>query len=56
MDRLNKLENDNALLKTQIRELKNPSESDKIGRTEIIEIIKSIVTISFVNKLYGNKK
>ena len=62
--RLDKLENENALLKSQIRELKkqpnikpqvinNIIKNDSISKKEIIEMICGKITLDYINRLYG---
>tara|TARA_R110000851_G_scaffold41824_1_gene104570 strand:- start:463 stop:699 length:237 start_codon:yes stop_codon:yes gene_type:complete len=66
MERLGALERDNALLKSQVRalsvkskdEVKAPlqvaiKQPEKITDNDIIKLIKSTITLTFVNKLYG---
>ena len=66
INKLEALECENALLKAQVRalsiktkeEIKKPlpitiKQPEKITDNDIIKLIKSTITLTFVNKLYG---
>ncbi len=64
MDRLTKLENENALFKSQIRALKKPSKekpqiinnivkSNGFTKQDILEIVCGKITLDYINRLYG---
>ena len=66
INKLDALERDNALLKSQVRTLSAKIDNkekalapvvvrqpEKITDNNIVKLVKSTVTLTFVNKLYG---